>query len=304
MTAELPLVIFTVMAQMSVGSFVVLGVIQLAGYRLDPKLMDRITDPALYAIGPILVLGMAASLLHLGTPLRAVNSLRHLGGSWLSREIAFGILFAVLGAAFAGVQWRKLLTPRLRQALAGATALVGLVLVYVISRVYTLRTVPSTDTWHTAVSFYATTFLLGSLAVGAALVIASRVRVRRGVEDEAAQALIVRAVRGIAIGSIVVLGVIVVALPTFLGSLAVSDSAAARESLDTLVVTYGGLSILQLVLIFAAVAVLAVFLVQLSRGKIDHRGLAVVVVTAFALAFSGELIGRMLFYASMVRIGM
>ncbi len=304
MTTELPLVIFTIMAQMSVGSFVVLGVIQLAGYKVDPKLMDRITDPALYAIGPILVLGMAASLLHLGTPIRAANSLRHLGGSWLSREIALGILFAVLGAVFAGVQWRKWLTPRLRQALAGATAVVGLGLVYVISRVYTLRTVPSTDTWHTAVSFYATTFLLGSLAVGAALVIASRVRVRRGVEDEAAQALIVRAVRGIAIGSIGVLGIIVVALPTFIGSLAVSDSLAARESLDTLVVTYGGLSILQLVLIFAAVAVLAVFLVQLSRGRIDHRGLAVVVVTAFALAFSGELIGRMLFYASMVRIGM
>jgi len=304
MFAELPLVIFTVMAQMSVGSFVVLGVIQLAGYRLDPKLMDRITDPALYAIGPILVLGMAASLLHLGTPLRAANSLRHLGGSWLSREIALGILFAVLGAAFAGVQWRKLLTPRLRQALAGATAVVGLALVYVISRVYTLRTVPSTDTWHTVVSFYATTFLLGSLAVGAALVIASRVRVRRGVEDEAAQALIVRAVRGIAIASIAVLGVIVVALPTFLGSLAVNETPAAAESLEILVVTYGGFSILQLVLVFAAVAVLAVFLVQLSRGKIDHRGLAVVVVTAFALAFSGELIGRMLFYASMVRIGM
>ena len=304
MTAELPLVIFTIMAQMSVGSFVVLGVIQLAGYRVDPKLMDRITDPALYAIGPILVLGMAASLLHLGTPLRAANSLRHLGGSWLSREIALGILFAVLGAAFAAVQWRKMLSPRLRQVLAAATALVGLGLVYVISRVYTLRTVPSTDTWHTAVSFYATTFLLGSLAVGAALVIASRVRVRRSVEDEEAQALIVRAVRGIAIGSIGVLGVIVVALPTFLGSLAADDGRAAQESIDTLAVTYGAFSILQLVLIFAAVAVLAVFLVQLSRGKIDHRGLAVAVVTAFALAFSGELIGRMLFYASMVRIGM
>ena len=304
MTAELPLVIFTVMAQMSVGSFVVLGVIQLVGYRVDPKLMDRITDPALYAIGPILVLGMAASLLHLGTPLRAVNSLRHLSGSWLSREIAFGILFAVLGAAFAAVQWRKMLTPRLRQVLAGATALVGLALVFVISRVYTLRTVPSTDSWHTAVSFYATTFLLGSLAVGAALVIASRVRVRRGAEDEEAQALIVRAVRGIAIASIVILGVIVVALPAFLGSLAASDSVAATESLDTLVVTYGGFTILQLALVFAAVAVLAVFLVQLSRGKISHRGLAVVVVTAFALAFSGEMIGRMLFYASMVRIGM
>ena len=55
---ELPMIFFTVMAQMSVGAFLVLGVIQTFGsLRHDSKTIDRVADPALAAIGPTLVLG-------------------------------------------------------------------------------------------------------------------------------------------------------------------------------------------------------------------------------------------------------
>jgi len=119
MLHELPLVIFTIIAQMSVGSFVVLGLIHLFGARAGRGAIDKVSDPALYAIGPILVLGLLASMTHLGTPIRAINALRHLDSSWLSREILFGLLFAAVGGAFAFSQWFKWLTPRLRQVLAG-----------------------------------------------------------------------------------------------------------------------------------------------------------------------------------------
>lgn len=304
MLHELPLVIFTICAQMSAGSFVVLGLIHLFGARVDPEVMDRVSDPALYALGPLLVLGLAASTLHLGSPLRAINSLRHVGESWLSNEIAAGLAFLVLGAAFAVAQWRRWLTPRLRQVLAVLAAAAGLFLVYCISRVYSLRTVPAWDTGHTAMRFFATAFLLGGFAVAATLVLASALRHRDGVDDPAETRLIERTVRWIGIGALVVLGVKYVGYPLYLASLGTAQDPAARESLGLLTDTYGGFGVAQLLLVFAGVAILGVFLLRVARRPVPARVLTTVAVTAFALVLAGEVIGRMLFYASMVRTGL
>ncbi|MEP7091852.1 MAG: DmsC/YnfH family molybdoenzyme membrane anchor subunit [Nocardioidaceae bacterium] len=304
MLDETPLVIFTIIAQMSAGSFVVLGLIHLLGIRVAPTTMDRVSDPALYAIGPLLALGFLASVFHLGRWLRAANALRHLDSSWLSREIAVGMVFAGLGAAFALCQWRKWLPARARQALAILTAAVGMALVYVIGRVYSLRTIVAWDTWHTTVTFYLTSLLLGALAVGVVLVVASAARGRRGSDDTASQRLILNSVRGIAIGSILMIGLQFVNMLSSLGELASSEDPAARASINTLVNTDGGFAIVQAVLGFVALTILALFLVRLSLGAIAQRGLVTVAATALSAALASEVIGRMLFYASGTRVGM
>jgi anaerobic dimethyl sulfoxide reductase subunit C (anchor subunit) len=305
MLSELPLVIFTIIAQMSVGSFVVLGLIHLIGGRSGRDVIDKVSDPALYAIGPILVLGLVASLMHLGTPVRAVNALGHLGTSWLSREILFGLLFAAIGGAFAFCQWFKWLTPRLRQALAGLAALVGIALIWSMSMVYLLPTVPAWDSWATPARFIATTVLLGSLAVGAALVVTADVRRRRGApSDEAADRVIMSSLRGIAIAAIAMLGVEFVVLPLYVGQLATEGSAATAASSGALVTTYAGYGVIQLVLVFCGVALLGVFLSRLAKRFSAARLLAIAPVAAFVLVFAGEIIGRMLFYASYARVGL
>ena len=64
-THELPMILFTVLSQMSVGAFVALGVVQiLAVGRYPRSVIDRLADPALLAIGPTLVLGLIASMFH------------------------------------------------------------------------------------------------------------------------------------------------------------------------------------------------------------------------------------------------
>jgi len=308
MLSELPLVIFTIIAQMSVGSFVVLGLIHLLGGRAGRDVIDKVSDPALYAIGPILALGLLASMMHLGTPIRAINALGHLQSSWLSREILFGLLFAAIGGAFALCQWFTWLTPRWRQALAGLAALVGLALIWSMSMVYLLPTVPAWDSWATPVRFFATTVLLGSLAVGAALVVTADVRRRRGAAaDEASDALIMSSLRGIAIGAIAMLGVEFVVLPLYLGRLATAGSVASNASADTLVSTDGGYAVAQLVLVFLGVALLGVFLSRLAKRfstAVQFQLLAIAPVAAFVLVFAGEIIGRMLFYASYARVGL
>ena len=80
---ELPMILFTVIGQMSVGAFWTLGAIHLYGYskKMSPETIDRITNTALYAAGPLLVLGFFAAFFHLGDPFNALNTLRHLGSS-------------------------------------------------------------------------------------------------------------------------------------------------------------------------------------------------------------------------------
>src|SRR5690554_3591581 len=169
---EWALIIFTILAQMAVGSFIVIVVVHFfASRKAGGAEADRMSDRALLALGPILVIGTVASLGHLGNPMNAFRAVNNVGSSWLSREILFNLLFLVVGGAFAIMQWRKLGTPAARNALAWVAAALGVALVFSMSQVYAIRTVPVWDTVATPISFFATTFLLGTLAVGAAYVV-------------------------------------------------------------------------------------------------------------------------------------
>src|SRR5512137_63547 len=133
---EWALITFTILAQMSVGAFIVLGVVHFFSRRQAGELQaDQLSDRALLAIFPVLGLGLLASLLHLGNPINAYKAVTNLGTSWLSREILFGVLFAVVGFIFAVMQWRKLSTFAVRNLVAWVAALIGIVLVYCMAMV-------------------------------------------------------------------------------------------------------------------------------------------------------------------------
>lgn len=180
--AELPMILFTVLAQMSVGAFLWLGAIDLlAPLRFERKVVSRVVEPAIYAIGPTLVVGLFASIFHMNDIFNMFNVVRHWDSSWLSREIIFGVGFAGAGFVFAVMQWFHLATQTARRILAGVTALLGIGLLWSMSAIYsTLVTVPAWNTWVVPFQFFATAILLGGLAVGSAMMIHILVRTRRG----------------------------------------------------------------------------------------------------------------------------
>ncbi|WP_052465832.1 dimethyl sulfoxide reductase anchor subunit family protein [Mobilicoccus massiliensis] len=180
---ELPMLLFTILAQMSVGAFIVLGVITI-GARLSRRYgaaeVEELSDPAVLAVGGALVLGLGASMFHMNDVFHVFNVFRHLETSWLSREIVSGILFAASGFAYAACQIFRIGSPRLRQGLALLTAVLGVVLLVAMSMVYmSLSTVPAWHTWLTMARFFTTALLLGSFAVGTAFVTVAMLR-RRG----------------------------------------------------------------------------------------------------------------------------
>ncbi|MGC4152357.1 MAG: dimethyl sulfoxide reductase anchor subunit [Propionicimonas sp.] len=179
-THELPMILFTVIAQLSVGTFIALGIIDLVLSRKnDKQVVQRITQPVLYVIGPALVLGLVVSMLHMNDVFNVFNVIRHWESSWLTREILFGIGFAGLGFLFAFLQWFQLGNELVRRLLGLVTALVGVGLVWSMSMIYySLVTVPAWNTPIVPFHFFMTTVILGSLAVGCAMMITVMVRKR------------------------------------------------------------------------------------------------------------------------------
>jgi anaerobic dimethyl sulfoxide reductase subunit C (anchor subunit) len=298
------LITFTILVQMSIGSIWVLGIAHYYAMRkYGAEEADRLSDRAMYALLPVIALAFIASLLHLGNPLNAYRAVTNLGSSWLSREIFFGVIFAVLAFAFAFLQWRKIGPMLLRTVVAWLAALVGLVLVFVMAHVYMLPTEPSWNSWATPVSFYATTFLLGAMAMGAAFVAnyAYLQRKQPGCADE--QCTLMRAMlRGIAVAAVLLVGVELVVLPLSMATTAVG-STAGLASVQLMIGTYGWALVLRVILAFVGAGVLAIFLYQNATSAGREKMLGTLAYVAFVMVLIAEVLGRLLFYASHIRIG-
>jgi anaerobic dimethyl sulfoxide reductase subunit C (anchor subunit) len=303
---EWALITFTILAQMSVGAFLVLGVAHFFAIRsAGTEEADRLSDRALLAIGPVLVLGLLASLFHLGNPLNAYRAVGNLQTSWLSREILSSVSFTVVGAVFALMQWRKIGSFGLRTAVAALAALIGLFLVYSMSQVYQLPAQPVWDNLGTPIAFFTSTLLLGTLVIGAAFVANYAYVQRTNPECADAQCQLLRAaLRWMALAAVLLLGVELVAAPLQVAYLAAAPSAAAVTSARLMFGTYGLIFGLRLVLVFVGAGVLSVFLYQNAMSPGREKIMGSVAYAALALVLVSEVLGRFIFYASHINIGL
>lgn len=152
---EAPLVVFTLLAQLSVGTFW-LALLFLPGLTILP----------LSITGAALGLGMLVSFAHLGTKKNAWRALGHLRKSWLSREILFASLFALGWLAVSAASW---IFQRALPALNGLTAVFGFLLVYSMGQVYRLHAKTAWDTWRTNASFFVSALVLGWMSMSLVL---------------------------------------------------------------------------------------------------------------------------------------
>jgi anaerobic dimethyl sulfoxide reductase subunit C len=303
--SEWSLIIFTILGQMAVGAFLVLGVVHFFAVRkAGVEEADRLSDRALLAIGVVMILAFLASLLHLGNPFNAPLAVTNLATSWLSWEILLGVIFAVLGGAFGITQWRKISTFAVRNVIAILAAIVGIGLIVSMAMVYMLETQPAWNTFQTPVSFFTTTVLLGSLALGTAFV-ANYAYVRRNnpaCEDIQCE-LMRGALRWIALVSIIMLGVEFFVIPVYLATLA-SLGGEAALSASLMVNEFGIIFSLRLILAFIGAGVFGMFIYQNAISSGQERLLSNYAYAAFALVLFGEVLGRFLFYATQVQIGL
>jgi len=167
-----PLVVFTVLVQLAVGLFLVSGVLHFSLMsRYEGIPVSSYSASAVLGVVAILAVSMLISLFHLGSPRNAARAILNLGSSWLSAEIVFVLLFLFMAAGYLVLLWlgREMNVPA--KIGFGIGSGVGLILVYCMTRVYRLRSVPVWNSPATLVSFYRTTFLLGIVTAGGLLLV-------------------------------------------------------------------------------------------------------------------------------------
>ena len=277
---EWPLMIFTVFGQCVVGGFIVLALALMKG-DLRPESQQRVIA-CMFGLWVLMGIGFIASMLHLGSPMRAFNSLNRVGASSLSNEIASGALFFAVG----GIGWLLAVVNKLPAGLRHLwliiTMVLGVIFVWMMVRVYnTIDTVPTWYTVWTPLSFFLTMFIGGPLLGYLLLRVA-------GVDGWALRLLPVVTLLALLASLVVVL-------------MQGSELATIRSSIQqasALVPDYGLLMAWRVVLLALALACWCVPQIRGRKPAVSLLGLA------FVLILAGEMIGRGVFYGLHMTVGM
>jgi Fe-S-cluster-containing dehydrogenase component/DMSO reductase anchor subunit len=152
-----PLVVMTVLTQLSVGAFASIWLLQLAGAMAHLG----IAALASLAVGG---LALAASTLHLGRPVHAYRAMKMWRRSWLSREVVLFGAFSNIAALYAGALWLGVPGSAWLGAL---TTLFGAAGVTATACIYRVPSRPAWNTPLTLMQFATTACLLGTLFANA-----------------------------------------------------------------------------------------------------------------------------------------
>ncbi|ENL1643874.1 dimethyl sulfoxide reductase anchor subunit [Raoultella ornithinolytica] len=277
---EWPLMIFTVFGQCVAGGFIVLALALMKGGLSNEQQQPVVLS--MFGLWVLMGIGFIASTMHLGSPMRAFNSLNRIGASSLSNEIASGALFFAVG----GIGWLlavvKKLPAGLRSLWLVATMVLGILFVWMMVRVYnTIDTVPTWYTVWTPLSFFLTLFLGGPLLGYLLLRVA-------GVDGWAMRLLPVVTLLAL-VASVIVALMQGSELPMIHSSI---------QQASALVPDYGSLMAWRVV---ALVLALACWVVPLLKG---YQPAVPLLSLALVLVLVGEMVGRGIFYGLHMTVGM
>lgn len=148
---EIPLVLFTVLSQASVG----IALMSAALLATGPQSGQGANIAKGWAAATaLMVVGVLASLFHLGHPLESFRALAHLEKAWLSREVLAAGVFAVLAAAA--------IRANQSAALVYASAATGLVLLLASGMTYAPAALPAVNNALPTIFFVISAVVLGA----------------------------------------------------------------------------------------------------------------------------------------------
>jgi Tat-targeted selenate reductase subunit YnfH len=275
---EWPLVLFTVLGQCVVGGVIVMGMAWMSVSN-NSELQNKIVR-SMFFLWVIMGVAFVASIMHLGSPLRAFNSLNRVGHSALSNEIASGSVFFAVGGFWWLVAVLKKMPAALGKLWLVVSMLLGLVFVWMMTRVYQIDTVPTWHTGYTTLSFFMTVVLGGPL-LGAVLL-----------------RLVNYPLAGTKLAALSVLALLVTVGVIVLQGFSLSGISSSIQQASALLPDYASLQVWRIVLLALG---LGCWICQLARRLTPSTA---TLLAGFVLVVAGELIGRGLFYGLHMTVGM
>lgn len=260
------------------GALVVSGLGWLAE-KNDPPARQRIVR-GMFFLWVVMGLGFLASIMHLGSPMRAFNSLNRVGASGLSNEIAAGSIFFAVG----GFWWLVAFLGKMPETLGKLWLLfsmvLGIIFILAMTRVYQIETVPTWYTGYTTLAFFLTAILGGPL-FAALLFQASRVPFSSTI-----------------FASISLLALLVCIAVIALQGMALASIHSSVQQASSLIPDYAVLQVCRVALLVIG---LGCWICPLVRRKEPH---IVGLLLGLILVLGGEILGRGLFYGLHMTVGM
>ncbi len=160
------LISFTLLAQFSVGLIWFYTFVYLRPGQLDLNLQigGFLISPVFIALVAI-ALAVLLSFLHLGSPFRAPRAFANIFSSWLSLEILLLSIFGFLVLGLFIVQQLNIDQSMLFAILLGLADLTGLLLLFAMTRIYLLPTVPPWNNAFTPLQFLFSAVVSGGMVM-------------------------------------------------------------------------------------------------------------------------------------------
>jgi anaerobic dimethyl sulfoxide reductase subunit C (anchor subunit) len=246
---------------------------------------------------------MIGSHFHLSRPLISFLAILNVGSSWLSREIVFSVLFLLSTLLLLYMQWFVPQRVKVKEGLGWLAVVLGWVCVYSMGSIYLIPSQPVWDSSFTLLSFFATTLLLGLVTFPLITVLQlTFLHLQHPEQEEPEANLLGKALNAIAPAVLILAIAVIVLNGQQLRSLS-QGPAAAQAGLGLLLGPYRALLTLRLAAVLIGAAVLCFVVVRAHRQVPSAQEVGTPLFVACLFVLLGEILGRFLFYATHVRVG-
>ncbi len=301
---EWALPVYTILMQLSIGSMAALWMIRAFFMPEYGEIeLERLTRNPVAILLITIVTAVIGSFFHLSRPYLSILAIINVGKSWLSREVVFTVflLLAVIVLWYlqAHVEGYK----KVKTFLGWIAVLFGVIATFCMTRLYLLPTQASWDTPFTIFSFYSSMVLLGATASLTMLTVDMQYAVIQNPQNIDTQVQIIRrSLPGYAVITIFIIAAILAQYGFLFQTLETGD-VTAQASLQLYLGLYRPLLIFRLAVMVSGAAWLVIAVVQTLREKISISSFTFHAYMACLLLLVGEILGRFLFYATHIRMG-
>ncbi len=302
---EWALPVYTILQQLATGALLVLWVIRAASRsNFNPTDIDRVNRNPILVIAFTVGIAMLGAHLHLSRPLLSYRAVLNFGSSWLSREIVFTICYFLTVSCLWLLSQSK---NRHRKLISGVGWLgvgLGLTVIYCMGNIYLLPTQVAWNSPTTLISFYNTMVLLGALTIACLMVLDMKFAgIQKSSELSIHNQVIQASFPWLAF--IVALAVIFdVAISFYQMYYLQHGNLVAQTSLKLLIDLYTPLLVIRFLFLFVGPVWMSYSIYQMYKRRFGVEQLAIPVYISCLLVLVAEIIGRFLFYATHIRIGL
>lgn len=302
---EWALPVYTILMQLAVGALFILWIIRYrSNSKFSPQEIDRIIRNPVLVIAFTAMVAMGGAHFHLSKPFHSFLAILNFKSSWLSREIVFTVLFLLTTLSLLYLTYFHGHRRALISSLGWLAIFIGGILIYCMARIYLIPTQVAWNSTSVILSFYTTSLILGSMAIACLMVLDLKfAEIQRSDDVELRIQVIRGSISGltILIGILVAVSLIIILVQIYLLS---HGDRIAQTSLSLLVDLYFPLFVLRLSFLLCASISIGIAVYRLRKSLIIPQHLMMPVYLSCLLILVGEIIGRFLFYATHIRVGL